>query len=80
MMKRSTSHLWQPTAVYVYEADGTPKWNRSLGDFSGISGQVRNANAVVADIDKDDDFEILVGSTPTISSRLTIKGMSSGAL
>ncbi len=48
--------------VYVYGADGVAKWTKSLGDFSGISGQVRNGNAVVADIDADGDFEIIAGS------------------
>ena len=48
--------------VYVYEADGTPKWNRTLGDFAGVSGQIRNGDAVVADIDGDLDLEIIAGS------------------
>ncbi len=48
--------------VYVYGADGVPKWTQPLGDFSGISGQVRNGNAVVADIDVDNDLEIIAGS------------------
>ena len=48
--------------VYVFEADGTPKWNQPIGDFTGVSGQDRNGNAVVADIDGDTDMEIVAGS------------------
>ncbi len=49
--------------IYVRHLDGSYKWNTSLGDFGDQFGnQAQNSGAVAADLDEDDDLEIIIGS------------------
>ena len=49
--------------IYVRNLDGSFKWNKSLGDFGDRFGsQAQNSTAVAADLDQDDDMEIIIGS------------------
>ncbi|MEM8860084.1 MAG: FG-GAP-like repeat-containing protein, partial [Chloroflexota bacterium] len=49
--------------LYAREADGTAKWNVSIGDVADTFGsQSLNSSPTIADIDNDNDFEIVVGS------------------
>ncbi len=49
--------------IYVRNLDGSFKWNTSLGDLGDQFGsQAQNSGAVAADLDGDEDLEIIIGS------------------
>ncbi len=49
--------------LYAFNADGTPRWNVSMGDVTDeFSSQTHNSSPTIADIDGNGTLEIVVGS------------------